>query len=78
MLVVAPRLVQPLLPEGAELPIVPREAWGDTRLRLPGVATGTSLTGRLAPATLSVGEGGTVAVAELLGSFPVALLDGEP
>jgi (1->4)-alpha-D-glucan 1-alpha-D-glucosylmutase len=77
LLAVAPRLAAPLLGEGAERPHVPPEAWGDTRLRLPGLSGGTVLTDRLSGATLSVREDGVVAVADLLRAFPVALLDGE-
>ena len=71
VLVVAPRLVLRLIGE-AERPLVPADAWGDTRLVLPAELAGAwceQMTQRVITAdTARISLGG------LLSSFPVALL----
>ncbi|HYE01079.1 MAG TPA: malto-oligosyltrehalose synthase [Alphaproteobacteria bacterium] len=68
--VVAPRLVAPLL-AGAEQPLVPPAAWGDTALVLPDADSGALMdvmTGATHPANR------TYAAADILAAFPVACL----
>jgi (1->4)-alpha-D-glucan 1-alpha-D-glucosylmutase len=77
LIVVAPRLIAPLL-EGGELPLPPRERWADTHLALPeDVAPGTYrdvLGGR----SHRLGPGERMLASDLLSELPVALLFGEP
>jgi (1->4)-alpha-D-glucan 1-alpha-D-glucosylmutase len=71
LIVIVPRLVAPLL-EGAQLPLPPATAWGDTRVVLPEVAAErlhNPLTGMSSEATPK----GLLA-SEVLASLPVALL----
>lgn len=76
-LVVAPRLVGPLLDEGGDLPLVPPAAWGDTALLLPELPSGMTVTDALSGGTLRLPDDGRVGVDRLLDRFPVALLYGE-
>ncbi|WP_207477804.1 malto-oligosyltrehalose synthase [Arenibaculum pallidiluteum] len=76
MLVVVPRLAAGLIGE-ARTPLVPAEAWGNTRLRLGGQGGGSALTDRLFGLKLSPGEDGAIAVGDLLRSFPVGLFEAE-
>jgi (1->4)-alpha-D-glucan 1-alpha-D-glucosylmutase len=71
MVVIVPRLVAPLL-DGAEIPLPPAHAWGDTRVALPEIAAGRlhdPLSGAIVEA-----EPGGVLVADVLATLPVALL----
>ncbi len=82
VLVVVPRRAAGLLASAQaaqDLPLIPAEAWADTAVVLPdGLATATWSDGlaRLdAPALQAAG--GRLALSELLGAFPVALLHRE-
>jgi (1->4)-alpha-D-glucan 1-alpha-D-glucosylmutase len=71
LIVIVPRLVAPLL-DGAEVPLAPPAAWGDTRIALPDRPVGSlhnPLTGKM----LEPGADG-LAAAEALADLPVALL----
>ncbi|WP_114393303.1 malto-oligosyltrehalose synthase [Oleisolibacter albus] len=85
-LVVAPRLVAPLLPNHGQRPLVPAEAWHETVLHLPdlpdGVRLRNLLTGDAVPWPSegrpgARSDGGRLAVADVLSRFPVALLATE-
>jgi (1->4)-alpha-D-glucan 1-alpha-D-glucosylmutase len=71
MVVIGPRLATPLL-DGAEIPLPPAQAWGDTRVILPEIAA-DRLHDQLSRATIDAGPAG-VLVADVLATFPVALL----
>jgi (1->4)-alpha-D-glucan 1-alpha-D-glucosylmutase len=73
-LVVAPRLVGPLLDAEGELPMVPPAAWEDTVLLLPELPPGMTMTDALSDGVLHPPDDGRVEVARLLDRFPVALL----
>ncbi|HEV7371309.1 malto-oligosyltrehalose synthase [Arenibaculum sp.] len=75
-LVVAPRLVGPLLDEG-DLPMVPPSAWDGTTLLLPELPAGIGFADALSGGSLRPPEDGRIEVAGLLDRFPVALLYGE-
>jgi (1->4)-alpha-D-glucan 1-alpha-D-glucosylmutase len=74
LVVVAPRLVTPLLPADAGLRLS-RDAWGDTRLRLPdGAWDAAAWRDALRDAPLAADAGSAVPVAALLCPLPVAVL----
>ena len=73
VLAVVPRLVVGLT-GGADRPPLGVEVWGDTRLMLPGSADGEVWVNRLTGESLTVAGAG-LAVAQVLGHFPVALLE---
>jgi (1->4)-alpha-D-glucan 1-alpha-D-glucosylmutase len=75
-MVIAPRLIARLLPEDRDLPLG-EVAWRDTRVLLEGIDPHQDwhnlFTGE--PITLRVQkEGPSLAIAEVLAHFPVALL----
>ncbi|WP_119679255.1 malto-oligosyltrehalose synthase [Indioceanicola profundi] len=73
-LVVAPRLVAPLM-ENAALPMIPHEAWGNTVLHMPELPAGIDCTNLLTGDVVPNPNGdGRLPVGELLRRFPVALL----
>jgi (1->4)-alpha-D-glucan 1-alpha-D-glucosylmutase len=71
LIVIAPRLAAPLL-AGAEVPLPPPAAWGDSRVALPDLA-GRPLHHALTGKTIEPGAEG-LAAAEALADLPVALL----
>jgi (1->4)-alpha-D-glucan 1-alpha-D-glucosylmutase len=76
--VIVPRLVAPLLEE-SDVPLVPAERWGDTRVIIPdGILEhmANELTGEPVEITVIDGER-SLAVSRVLQMFPVALLSGE-
>jgi (1->4)-alpha-D-glucan 1-alpha-D-glucosylmutase len=73
VLVVVPRLSAKLV-GGAERPPLGPEVWSDTRLELPWVEPGTKWWNHLTGERV-VPTGAEVAVGEMLGRFPVALLE---
>jgi (1->4)-alpha-D-glucan 1-alpha-D-glucosylmutase len=74
LVVIAPRLALPLL-RGADRPHVPPERWADTAVALPQEAQALAWRDALTDARLPAGA--ALAVADALGSFPVALLVSE-
>ncbi|HEY8495181.1 MAG TPA: malto-oligosyltrehalose synthase [Myxococcota bacterium] len=72
VVVVAPRLIAPLLPPGGGLRIPP-DAWGDTRLRLPEPLAG-GFRDLLRDAPLAADARVPIPVARLLAPLPVAVL----
>ena len=71
LIVIAPRLAAPLL-NGADIPLPPPAAWGDTRIALPNLLGG-SLYNPHTGTTIEAGPDG-VAASEVLADLPVALL----
>ena len=74
LIVIVPRLAAPLL-DGAEVPLPPAAAWGDTRVALPDLPGG-SLHNPLTGKTIEGGSDG-LAAAEALADLPVALLTSD-
>jgi maltooligosyltrehalose synthase len=75
-MVVAPRLIARLLPEEQDLPLG-EVAWQDTRVLLEGIDPHQGWRNLFTdePITLTVQEDGpSLAIAEVLRHFPVALL----
>jgi (1->4)-alpha-D-glucan 1-alpha-D-glucosylmutase len=73
-LVIVPRLIATLLPDGDDL-LPPPAAWADTALELPdGWAAETVLTDALTGRRRTLPAAGHVPVSELLDELPVALL----
>ncbi|SER15820.1 maltooligosyl trehalose synthase [Faunimonas pinastri] len=69
VIVIAPRLPMALM-EGVDLPLIPAEDWGDTRVVLPdGIETG-----QLTDAIFNRDVAGDLRVSEILRDFPVALI----
>ncbi|HEX6012894.1 MAG TPA: malto-oligosyltrehalose synthase, partial [Geminicoccaceae bacterium] len=62
--------------DGAPLPLVPPEAWGDTAVVLPQPWAGLRLTDQLTAAAAEPQDGGRLPLAVLLSRCPVALLSG--
>jgi len=79
-LVIVPRLIAALLPEGDEL-LAPPAAWADTALELPegwaGGAAGAAVVDELTGRRRALPASGAVPVSELLDALPVALLSIE-
>jgi (1->4)-alpha-D-glucan 1-alpha-D-glucosylmutase len=71
LIVIVPRLAVPLL-EGAELPMPPAAAWGDTGVALPQVS-GDRLHNVLTGETIA-GRPESLRVSDVLAGLPVALL----
>lgn len=69
-IVVVPRLVAKAVDHHS--PKIDADFWGDTTVRLPG-GTMTGLHNAITGGAIGVGDG-TLGLAELLGSFPVAIL----
>ncbi|HYD30830.1 MAG TPA: malto-oligosyltrehalose synthase [Azospirillaceae bacterium] len=72
-LVVAPRLVAPLLAE-ADVPLPPAESWADTTLLLPEMPEAQEMTDLLGGQTHPLPADGRMPVGRLLNRLPVALL----
>jgi (1->4)-alpha-D-glucan 1-alpha-D-glucosylmutase len=70
LIAVVPRLAAPLL-EGAEVPLPPASAWGDTRITLPEISS-DRLHAPLTGSTIERAE--SLPAADVLARFPVALL----
>ena len=75
VLLVVPRFVFDLT-EGASLPLVPPQRWGDTVVELPLALRNRRLRDVLTDCSYPAGA--TISVASLLGRFPIALLVAEP
>jgi (1->4)-alpha-D-glucan 1-alpha-D-glucosylmutase len=71
-IVIAPRLIGPLLAD-VDIPLVPAERWGRTRVVLPPELPARALSDRLTGRSVDA-SGGELGLAELLTSLPVALL----
>jgi (1->4)-alpha-D-glucan 1-alpha-D-glucosylmutase len=74
VIVIAPRLAAPLL-DGADIPLPPPGAWGNTRVALPDLPGG-SLHNPLTGKAIEPGPDG-LAASEVLADLPVALLTTE-
>lgn len=77
-IVAVPRLITHLVPSVGDLP-VGREIWQGTRLNLPKLAPSTRFTNVFTRQTVTAGQiedRSSIPVADLLSSFPVALLLG--
>ncbi|HYG87414.1 MAG TPA: malto-oligosyltrehalose synthase [Azospirillum sp.] len=77
VLVVAPRLVLPLMRE-SKRPLPLAEAWGDTALMLPELPEGAAPVDVFTGRTLDLPADGRLSVADLLDRFPLALLHAAP
>jgi (1->4)-alpha-D-glucan 1-alpha-D-glucosylmutase len=80
VIVAVPRLIARLLADSHEAPLG-EPVWHDTRLRLPGINPQQTwrhvFTGEAVPIVMEDGQP-TLAVADLMGQFPVALLMAQP
>jgi maltooligosyltrehalose synthase len=76
-LVVVPRLVAALLPEGDGL-LPPAAAWADTALELPEAWAGARVVDELTGRERVLPSPGSLPVAELLDELPLALLAADP
>src|SRR5262245_43472462 len=74
-LVVAPRLVATMLPQGDRGP-VGSDVWGDTSLRFPDALCGVRWRNVLTGEVHEPAAGRGLAVARMLSDFPVALFEG--
>jgi (1->4)-alpha-D-glucan 1-alpha-D-glucosylmutase len=72
-IVVAPRLVAPLLRE-SEVPLPPPAAWDDTGIELPDGWSDAPLLDELTDRQHAAPSSGRLAIAEVLAGLPVALL----
>jgi (1->4)-alpha-D-glucan 1-alpha-D-glucosylmutase len=73
VLVVVPRLVAPLLPEGENL-LPPPAAWADTALELPEAWAGAQVIDKLTGRQRTLPPSGPLPLADLLDELPLALL----
>ena len=76
LVTVVPRTVSGLLGD-SDLPLVPAERWGDTRVRLPSPMHENQLTCALTASSITPVDG-CIAVREVLAAFPVNLLCSTP
>lgn len=76
MIIVAPVRAAALLEE-CDVPLVPAQQWGDTRVRLPSPLNENTLTGIFSSRDIQP-KGGCVAVADVLADYPVNLLCSTP
>ncbi len=76
MIIVAPVRAAALLDE-RDVPLVPAQQWGDTRVRLPSPLNENALTGIFSSGDIQP-QGGYVAVADVLAEYPVNLLCSTP
>ncbi len=76
LVTVVPRTVSALLGD-SQVPLVPADRWGDTRIRLPSPMHENQLTCALSSSSISPVDG-CIAVSEVLAEFPVNLLCSTP
>ena len=72
LIVVAPRLIGGLIGTTNDAPT--GERWRETTIELEGVPSGRRYRNAFTGETIAVGDGGTLAVEDLLRGFPLALL----